>query len=297
MPYCPRCGVEVSEDTLHCPRCGSEIRYSAVTSEPEREGVVEHLRYAIDVARAKPIVFGPSLVEVLIAFANGRILDSWGVFQEFIEELIQYFQSQTGVMPVAYTYNGFEFDFTRFIAWVPVLMFALSLVSWVASLASIKVSWSVVRGEDPDIQGSFVFIGRRIVRFVYASILSHVFYAVVFGVAVGLILAGNSIGVGPAYLLSFIIMMGVLVVWILAGPVFILMVGDDAGFISSLKASFSFSRGRLDSYIGISLLLFLVGFGLTMIPTVGTYLTFISGVMWNLAMIDLYNQYKAGREL
>ncbi|MCK4399623.1 zinc-ribbon domain-containing protein, partial [Candidatus Bathyarchaeota archaeon] len=34
MPYCPRCGLEVSDDVVHCPRCGTEIQYSKGAAEP-----------------------------------------------------------------------------------------------------------------------------------------------------------------------------------------------------------------------------------------------------------------------
>ena len=78
---------------------------------------MEHLRYAVNLARDKPMVFGPALVEVLIAFVTQRILGSWTVYNDFIDALLDYLYSQTGVAPVSYVSTGFEFDYTRFISW------------------------------------------------------------------------------------------------------------------------------------------------------------------------------------
>ena len=117
-----------------------------------------HLKYAVSVAREKPMVFGPSLVEVLIAFVNQRILESWAVYNEFIDAILDYFYSQTGVSPVSYVSTGFEFDYTRFIGWVLAAVTLLSLLSWLASLASIRASWRAVRGEEPTAEKSFADI-------------------------------------------------------------------------------------------------------------------------------------------
>ena len=78
--------------------------------EPERRGAVEHLKYAVNLARDKPMVFGPSLVELLIAFVTQRILGSWTVYNDFIDALLDYLYSQTGVAAVWYVFTGCEFD-------------------------------------------------------------------------------------------------------------------------------------------------------------------------------------------
>jgi len=265
--------------------------------EPERRGAVEHLRYAVNLARDKPMVFGPSLVELLIAFVTQRILGSWTVYNDFIDALLDYLYSQTGVAPVSYVFTGFEFDYTRFISWVPAALIGLSLISWVASLASIRASWRAVRWEEPMFQESFSYVGRRILRFMYASIFMTAFFVLASGVAVTPLIFSESVGFCSAFLIFFVVMLGLFAVAILAAPTFIVMVGEDEGFVPSLRKTLRFTRSSFWTYMGLSILLVLLVFGLSFVPYVGYYLTFIMGVIGNIAIIDLYNQYKAASEL
>lgn len=258
---------------------------------------MEHLKYAVNLARDKPMVFTPSLVELLIAVVIQWILESWTVYNDFIDALLDYLYSQTGVTPVSYVSTGFEFDYTRFISWVPAALIGLSLISWVASLASIRASWRAVRGEEPMFQESFSYVGRRILRFVYASILMTTFFVAASGVAVTPLIFSESMGFGPAFLIFFVVMVGLLVVGILAAPTFIVMIGEDTGFVPSLRKTIRFTRGVFWTYVGLGILLALMTFGLNLVPYVGYYLTFILGAIGNITIIDVYNQYKAASEL
>ena len=255
------------------------------------------MKYAVNLAREKPMVFGPSLVEIIFAFVNQRILESWTVYNEFIDALMDYMYSQTGVSPVSYVSTGFEFDYTRFIGWVPAALIGLSLISWLASLASIRASWRAARGEEPMLQESFNYVGRRILRFVSASILMTAFFLLASGVAVTPLIFFESMGLGPAFLVFFVVMVGLLIVGILAAPTFIVMIGEDAGFVPSLRKTIRFTRGVFWTYVGLGILLALMVFGLNLVPYVGYYLSFIMGAIGNIAIIDLYNNYRAAREL
>ncbi len=255
------------------------------------------MRYAVSLARDKPMVFGPSLVELLIAYVNQRILESWAVYNDFIDAILDYFYSQTGVSPVSYVSTGFEFDYTRFIGWVPVALILLSMLSWVASLASIRASWRAVRGEEPMFQESFLYVWRRVLRFVYASILMTAFFVLSSGVAVAFLIFNESMGGGSAALAFFLVMVGMMVVVILAAPTFIVMIGEDEGFVPSLRKTIRFTRGSFWTYIGLSVLLALMAVALGLVPYVGFYLSFIMGAIGNIAIIDLYSQYKVARTL
>ena len=243
------------------------------------------------------MVFSPSLVELLIAFIHQRMLESWTVYIDFIDALLDYLYSQTGAAPVSYVSTGFEFDYTRFISWVPIALIGLSLISWVAFLASIRASWRAVRGEEPMFQESFFFVGRRILRFVYASILSTTFFVIASGVAVTPLIFSESMGFGPAFLIFFVVMVGLVIVGILAAPTFIVMVGEDEGFVPSLRKTLRFTQGSFWTYIGLGILLALMAFGLGLVPYVGYYLTFILVAVGNISIIDLYNQYRAASGL
>lgn len=256
-----------------------------------------HLKYAVNLAREKPMVFGPSLVEIIFAFVNQRILESWTVYNEFIDSILDYIYSQTGVSPVSFVSAGFEFDYTRFISWVPVALILVSLLSWVASLASIRVSWRAVSGEEPILQESFLYVGRRVLRFVYASILMTVFFVLASGVAVTILFFNEPMGGGSATLVFFLLMFGMMVVTILAAPTFIVMIGEDEGFVPSLRKTIRFTRGSFWTYIGLGVLLALMAVALGLVPYVGYYLSFIMGAIGNIAIIDLYNNYRGAREI
>jgi len=258
---------------------------------------VAHLKHAFDVVRAKPMVFGPSLVEVLIAFVSQRMLESWAVYNEFIDAILDYFYSQMGLSPASYAFTGFEFDYTRFISWVPVALMLLSLLSWVASLASIKVSWMAVRGEEPQLQESFLYVGRRLLRFVYASILMTVFFMAASGVGVAFLFFNESMGGGFAPLVFLLVMAGMTVAAILVAPTFIVMVGEDEGFMPSLRKTVRFTRGSFWAYIGLGILLAVIAVALGFVPYVGYYLSFLIGAIGNIAIIDLYNSHRAADNL
>jgi len=258
---------------------------------------VAHLKYAVNLVGKKPMVFGPSLVEMIFAFINQRILESWAVYNEFIDAILDYFYSQMGVSPVSFVSTGFEFDYTRFISWVPVALILVSLLSWIASLVSIRASWRAVRGEEPMLQESFLYVGRRVLRFVYASILMTVFFMLASVLAVTILFFNELMGGGSAALVFFLLMAGMMVVAILAAPTFIVMIGEDEGFVPSLRKTIRFTRGSFWTYIGLGLLLALMAVALGLVPYVGYYLSFIMGAIGNIAIIDLYNNYKAAREL
>jgi hypothetical protein len=258
---------------------------------------VAHLKHAFGVARAKPMVFGPSLVEIIIAFVSQRMLESWAVYNEFIDAILDYFYSQMGLSPASYAFTGFEFDYTRFISWVPVALMLLSLLSWVASLASIKVSWMVVRGEEPQLQESFLYVGRRLLRFVYASILITVFFMAASGVGVAFLFFNESMGGGFAPLVFLLVMAGMTVAAILVAPTFIVMVGEDEGFMPSLRKTVRFTRGSFWAYIGLGILLAVIAVALGFVPYVGYYLSFLMGAIGNIAIIGLYNSQRAADKL
>jgi hypothetical protein len=234
---------------------------------------------------------------MVFAFVNQRVLESWTVYNEFIDAMLDYFYSQTGVSPVSYVYTGFEFDYTRFISWVLGALTLISLLSWVASLASIRASWRAVLGEEPMLQESFLYVGRRVLRFVYASILMTLFFVLASGVAVTPLFFMESMGSGFAFLVFFVVMAGMVVVAILAAPTFIVMIGEDEGFVPSLRKTIRFTRGSFWTYIGLGILLVLMAVAFGLVPYVGYYLSFVMGAIGNIAIIDLYNNYRAAREL
>jgi len=288
MVYCPRCGLEVEEEAAKCPRCGTEMpRILAVT---ERHGAVEHIKYAADTARRNPTVFIPGVIGSVFTFLSSILMESWDVYQDFVGYLWDLFEAQMEVAPVTYTSE--LFDYTRFLGWVPAAVFLIGLLSWASSLASIHMSWSVLREEKGDVQSSYRYVMRNLGRFIVAGLWTALFSFLVGAVYVVLIMGSDTIEFQAAVWMGLLFSAMLIVAVFLAGPVSIVMVGDDLGFVEALRLTVGFTRRRAISYLGVTILLFLVLVGLGFIPLVGYYLSFITGALENLAVGDLYAKYK-----
>ena len=290
MVYCPRCGLEVESEAARCPRCGTEIPRVSEAVRPERTGAVEHLRHAVDVVRRRPGVLVPGAIGAMFSLLSGYVVESWDVYQDFMAYLWDLFEAQMEIAPVAYMSD--VFDYTRFLGWVPVAVLLLGLLSWASSLASIHMSWSVLREEKGDVQSSYRYITRNLGRFIVAGLWTALFSLVAGAVYVVLIIGSDTIGFQTAVWMGLLFSAALIVALFLAGPVYVIMVGEDLGFVEALRLTVGFTRGRAMSYLGITLLLFLVLVGLGFIPWVGYYLSFITGALENLAVGDLYTQYK-----
>jgi len=84
---------------------------------------------------------------------------------------------------------------------------------------------------------------------------------------------------------------------ILVAPTFIVMVGEDEGFMPSLRKTVRFTRGSFWAYIGLGILLAVIAVALGFVPYVGYYLSFLIGAIGNIAIIDLYNSHRAADNL
>jgi len=290
MVYCPRCSLKIEEDVAKCPRCGTEITRVSEDVGPMRRGAVEHIKYAADAARRNPRVFIPGVIGSMFTLLSSYLMESWDVYQDFMAYLWDLFEAQMEITPVAYT-SGL-FDYTRLLGWVPAAILFLELLSWASSIASIHASWGILREEKGDVQSSYRYILRNLGRFIVASLWTATFSFLVGGVYVALIMGSDAMGLQSAVLLGLLLSIALIVVVFLAGPVYIVMVGEDLGFMAALRLTLGFTRGRATSYLGITLILFLVLMGLGLIPWVGYYLSFITSTLENLAVGDLYTQYK-----
>lgn len=290
MVHCPRCGLLVEGEAAKCPRCGTEMPRVSEPARPERRGAVDHIKYATDMARKNPGVFIPGLIGSMLSLISGYLMESWDVYQDFMEYLWDLFEAQMEITPVAYTSD--LFDYTRFVGWVPAAVLLLGLLGWASSLASIHASWSVLRGERLDMRSSYAYVLRNLTRFIVAGLWTALFTLLAVAVYVALIMGSDAIGLQAAVWIGLLFSAALIVVIFFAGPVYIVMVGEDLSFMGALRQTVGFTRSRAASYLGITLTLFLVLMGLGYIPQVGYYLSFITGALENLALGDLYTQYK-----
>lgn len=106
---------------------------------------------------------------------------------------------------------------------------------------------------------------------------------------VAFLIFNESMGAGFAALMFFLVMAGMTVAAILTVPAFIVMVGEDEGFIPSLWKTVRFTRGSFWNFICLDILLALITMALGFVPYVGQYLSLLMGAIGNIAMIDLYS--------
>jgi len=293
IPYCPRCGLEVGAEAAKCPRCGTEIiRVPALRQE--RIGAVEHLRYAVDLARGNPKVFIPGAIGALFSFLSEYLVESWDVYQDFMAYLWEMFGAQMEIIPAAYSSE--MFDYTRFLGWVPVAVLFLGLLNWASTLATIHMSWGVIRGEDGDVGASYRYVARNLSRFILASLYTALFSFIVGAVYFGLIAWSPAIGFEAAMWMGLLFTVAFIVALFLAGPVYVVMVGEDTVFMEALRLTVGFTRSRAVTYLGISLMIFLALVGLSMIPQIGIHMYFVTATLENLALGDLYTSFKRDAE-
>ncbi|MCW4050618.1 MAG: zinc ribbon domain-containing protein [Candidatus Bathyarchaeota archaeon] len=289
MTYCPRCGIKVPEEATHCQRCGTEIIRKPVGSA--RNGALEHMKFSIEKAKRRPLVFVPAILSSLLSIIGNKLLESWDVFQDLYDELLDFFWAQSDVMPVSYVYEIYGFDWSRLISWIPVALFIISVLTWVSSIASLKISLDAVRDEELDVKTAYMYVFRRLGRFFEAG-----FYSVAFSVAVILVYVylflSDSIGYDLALNLALIFSLVIIGFTVLSAPVFFVMIVENSGLIPALGVTLRFTRQRISSYLGISLFMGLIAVVMSMIyPYIG-YFAFVPTVLGNLALIDLYNHYK-----
>ena len=266
------------------------MRFLSKPLRPIRVGAMKHIKYAVDLAQRNPKVFIPGAVGAVTSLLSGYVLESWDVYQDLMSYILRLYEAQMEIIPMGYTSD--TFSYTRLLGWVPVTLVFLGLLGWASSLASIHIGWSIIRGEKGDVRSSFTYVARNLRQFTVAILYTALFSVLTVAVYTGLILGSDAIGLERAIWAGLLFSAALVVVVFLAGPVYIVMVGDNVSFTEALRLTLLFTRRRAISYLGIGIVLFLLMVGLGLIPRVGVYLYFIVGSLENLAVSDLYTQYK-----
>ena len=89
MPFCPHCGELVIDNAVFCSHCGKDLKTALVT--PQREGLVEHLKFAVNISVNNPVIFVPEIIGGLILqgiyFGFGELFGS-SIFSDLVLSLI-----------------------------------------------------------------------------------------------------------------------------------------------------------------------------------------------------------------
>ena len=288
MPYCSRCGLEVTEDTKYCPRCGTEIRKPS----PPREyrSTIGHVRYAFSVAKDKPFVFIPSIIGTTLSLLGEYILESWDVYRILSNELLDYMYAQSGALPISYAPGNFSFDWSLLISWVPFVLLIISLASWFSYLASYKASWMALNCENPGVFSSFGYVIGGLTRFMVGGFYTLVFLILVMFFYMFLMVVSVDIGLSLTALVVLLFSLALIAAFIMASPTFLIMVAEDIAFIPALKSSLKFTSRSLGPYLSLIILMWIFTILFSWIIPYGYYLSFIVTVLTDLSIMDLYIQ-------
>ncbi len=160
MPYCPKCGKEVSEDAVYCPNCGASLKEGARPRESyPRVGALGHLSLAFNLAMAKPLVFAPALIGGFISSLLGILGGALGGAAGW-----QYWRSNPFIGPA---YPGL-------LVVGALLAIVGAAISYVLTFASIDMSRDAYVDEPLDLRGSVNYVVRRIGTFILASIVGAI---------------------------------------------------------------------------------------------------------------------------
>jgi len=260
MPFCPRCGKEVTELDVYCPNCGENLKgaveaaASATPTPPPTPpptlppGATGSLSFAVDLATRKPIVFAPTVIGSLISIIlTGITAMLFGV---------SFWQSGSfWNNPMNWTGGA------AILGGIVVLSLIGAIVSYILFLASIDMSRDAYLDRPLDIGESVRYVVSRLGTFIVASII-----AVVFTVTIVLI---------PVAILMFVI-----------------LVVDETGIGSSISRAFSVLGRRLGDVLIVILIAIVGGIILNYIPIIGGLLSACLNVVIGIAFIALYYDYK-----
>jgi len=159
MPYCPKCGNEITEEMTFCTNCGASLKEGFKAPGSERygseAGATEHLSLAFNLAMAKPMIFAPAIIAAIISFIISRasialVGPQWTLWQ-----------GNPFAVPV---------DMGLFLS-ASILGIIGGIIGWILNFASIDMSRDAYVDEPLNLMNSVNYVLGRIVTFILASIL------------------------------------------------------------------------------------------------------------------------------
>jgi hypothetical protein len=146
MPYCPKCGTEVTIDERYCRECGEILIKEGEKQIPMREttqaSAIDHLRRGYELAMEKPMIFTPAIIS--------------GVISIFLSIISRGF------------FEGLYFPYFLGLGLFSIIGF---IISYILNFASIDMSRDAYFNTPLDLMESVNYVLRRIGTFIIASII------------------------------------------------------------------------------------------------------------------------------
>jgi hypothetical protein len=191
MPFCPKCGEEVSEDESYCTNCGENLRKTDIDSRPSgaQAGAMDHLSLGIRIATAKPMIFAPALIGGIVSILISAI--SSGLFEYTA------WQSWASV----------PLTFSSLFLLSALLSVIGAVISYILNFASIDMSRDAYMGEALSLGNSINYVLRRILTFIVASVIGAIMSITIILIPVALlmfvIMVMDETGIGDAISKAF----------------------------------------------------------------------------------------------
>jgi len=257
MPYCPKCGKEVSDDDTFCPHCGEILKKAEGAAAPQaaaassRQGAIENLTFAFNLASKKPMVFVPALIGSVISIILSALISIWlGAYaSQIVFGTLGGPQDLSGFMSLAIL-SG-------------IVGLVGAIISYILLIASIDMSRDAYLNTPLNLAESINYVFGRIGIFILATIIGAI-------LSITIILI-------PVVLLMFVI-----------------MVVDETGIGNSISKAFGVLGKRLGDVLILLVISIVGGLVLGFIPYIGSLLEAVLNVVIGLAFIDLYFTYKKG---
>ncbi len=264
--------------------------------EPVRRGVMSHFNFALGLARRNPIVFVPILLYNAAMSVLGELTDYLGL-GDILDRLY------------SFLWQYEEFSYVSYASYQPViemppdlerLVFigvAIGLVyitfSMLNHVTSIHVSREAYLKREINLTASYTYALGRLLTFVATSMLGVLgAFGIMMVPFIGLLFLSGEVGASITLIL-LLAALGVVASFIFVWQTtYFLMVLNDSGMLASFNSSVSFFRERWTTIVGLGLLGTVLGLSLMLIPVVGGFLSILPEVVINIAIIDLYYQYR-----
>lgn len=226
-----------------------------------------------------------------------RVLDYWLDKYNFFERLYEWLGIDTNIIPIIYRAPGEAVNWETAIGIIILITFLSSILDGVLSISSLHIISEAVKGNKTSLKNSLSYAISNLIRFFIAGLAILIFFGSFFGIVAFLMvfMESQSLEIGVIALLA--VSFAVVVVSILGSPFAVIMVTDDIDFNEAISKAFTFSRKRIWTYLGLLILIGVVVLVLSVVPYVGWIIITIPSVIGNLAIIDLYLEYKKDSEL
>ena len=236
MVYCPECGSEIDDDSVHCSECGVKVGSEAGRDIGDPEGVGDYLKMAWETYTKNPVnLIIPYVVVGLVNF----LIVFVGVFIMAGGAALSMGMGSTATLGLG------------FFAFLIFVLLATSVLAAFASGIAARVSFNEYRLIDEDLGSLFSNTASHILSLAVAGILIGIVVGIGF---ILLVIPGIYLGVRLSLTVSSIIVKG-------ESPV------------DAMKDSWETAHGNMWTIFGVLLVYSVLNIILGFIPIVGSLIS------------------------